>query len=329
MDSRVAPPMAAPPLVLVARSEEALTGVRARTGPALVRVRPGLYADRQGWFALHAWERYLLRVHAFARSHPGVVFCLESAAALLGLPVFGEPRDIHVFDRSRSRSRRFGDVMVHTGFDDREVVGDTVSTTSAAVTGVDLMRVLPPAFAVAVGDAVLRDPHGPGSLGSLRDLASDQATRRGRARLEWAWPRITGVSESVGESVSRTVLEWCGFPEPELQQWFYTDGFRDRVDFFWRRWRVIGESDGYGKYAASADSDPLRELKKEKTREDRLRRQVQGLARWDYGDAMRAVPLQNKVLAAGVPRLFPVQPGLLATLRSHPRSLDPSHTPIG
>ena len=80
----------------------------------------------------------------------------ESAAVLSGLPIFGEPRDIHIYDPDRAHSRRFGDVCVHTstdacGLDARSYV----TTTSVAQTVVDLMRVLPPAFAVAMADTAV------------------------------------------------------------------------------------------------------------------------------------------------------------------------------
>ena len=285
----------------------------------LERVRPGVYVDRSAWAALAPWDRYLVRVHAFALSHPGAVFCLESAAALQRLPLFGEPRDIHVFDHRRTRSRRFGDVLVHTGADGRRIVGDGPYTTSSDATAVDLARVLPPAFGLAVVDAVLRQAGSTLSATDLRDLGRSQATRRGRARLEWAASRADAAAESAGESVSRAVIEWLGFPEAELQQPFVSGSVEDRVDFLWRRWWIIGESDGYAKYSASGD-DPMSALRREKTREDRLRRHVGGFARWDWSDVMRVEPLQKALLGAGLPQLYSPQPGLLATLRSNPRS---------
>ncbi len=77
-----------------------------------IRVRAGVYAPRAEWDRLKPWERYLARVHAYALVNPDAVFSHESAAALLGLPLFGEPRDIHTYDLSRKTSNRFGDVFV-------------------------------------------------------------------------------------------------------------------------------------------------------------------------------------------------------------------------
>lgn len=108
------------------------------------RVRAGIYVARAAYEKLPGSQRYAVRVHAFVRKHPDAVLCLESAAVLLGLPYFNEPKDIHVYDADRSASRRFGDVAVHTGADPR-AVGDVrgVLTTSPVDTAIDLMRVLP------------------------------------------------------------------------------------------------------------------------------------------------------------------------------------------
>ena len=58
-------------------------------------------------------ERYAARVHAYLRICPDAILCLESAAVIHGIPLFGEARDIHVYDPSATKSTRFGDVVVH------------------------------------------------------------------------------------------------------------------------------------------------------------------------------------------------------------------------
>lgn len=294
--------------------------MRVRDGPAHARVRPGIYAPRDAWARLDPWDRYLARVHAFHRRHPDAILALESAAVMMGLPIFGEPRDIHVYDPQRTRSRRYGDVCVHTSDDAKAVVRQAgVLLTDTAVTAVDLMRVLPPAFGLAVADAAVSRQRAHGaSVGMLGDIADAGADRRGRARLALLLPLVDGRSESVGESVSRAVMLWLGYEQPELQVEFTTEGAQDRVDFFWRRASVIGESDGYGKYAGA---DVVARVVDEKRREDRLRRQVRAFTRWDWPETLRMTPLDQRLAAAGVPRVGGAQPLLLATLRQNPRSL--------
>lgn len=327
---RTAPRLLPPPLRLIVADDSAPVA-RPRQIPGLHRVRHGVYAPLADWTRLPAWHRYLARVHAVALVRPGSVFCLESAASLQGMPVFGEPRDIHVFDADAAASRRFGDVAVHTSRTSRAMIEiDGIAMTAPVETAIDLARTLPPAFGLAVVDAVIapRQLH-TASWEELAELDSARAARRGVRRSGWILESCDARSESPGESVSRAVLSWLGFPAPLLQEEFCFEGVDDRADFFWPRQRTIGESDGYGKYDA-ADTNASKSLfVREKVREDRLRRHVAGFARWDWSAAMRVDPLRRIVLAAGVPIEHPVQPAMLASLRTNPRSVRSSMPPSG
>lgn len=311
------------PIELLLARDEHVAGLRLRSDPAYVRVRRGVYASTAVWQTLRPWERYLARVHAYAITHPGAVFSHESAAVLLGMPVFGEPRHIHVYDPGGAGSWRSGDVTVHTSIDESRVVDlGPFAATSVTETAVALARVLPPAFAVGVLDAALR----PALLGEqgreeLAQLASERSARRGRSRLNWALERANGRAESPGESLSRVVIEWLGFEPPELQRVFHLEGFTDRTDFYWEGQHVIGESDGDVKYGAPDPEEARRALLEEKRREDRLRRATDGFARWGWREAIRATPLRDALLAAGLPQVRHPQTVLLATLAHHPRSL--------
>ena len=311
------------PVELLAVREEQPAGGRLRSDSRYVRVRRGIYAAHKAWVALTPWQRYLARVHAYALINPDAIFSHESAAALLGLPVIGEPIDIHVFDPERARSARYGDVVLHTSQDGRgySVLG-MLNVTDMAHTAIDLARVLPPAFGLAVVDAALARPGAGFELSELADLAAAQDSARGRTRLRWIWQHADPRSESAGESVSRAAIEWLGFEQPELQVELRNEGHLDRVDFAWLRVRVLGESDGYGKYFAADPDETRTRLIDEKRREDRLRRSARGFARWDWAAAMQATPLGEKLHAAGVPQLRHPQRVMLASLRRHPRSFD-------
>ena len=292
------------------------------SSPRWRRVRHGVYVDRVAFDELSPWCKYAVRVHAFVRLHPDAVLCLESAAVPLGLPLFDEPRDIHVYDPARRASRRFGDVCVHTSADPREVIQvDGVFVTGLLDTTVDLARVLPPAFALAVADAAIAPAQG-GTLTteSLRDHAAGQQNHRGVAQMRWLWAHADDRSESTGESISRAVIEWCGFPTPVLQVTFRYDGCTDRVDFLFEDTKTIGESDGWVKYRMEKDPERAAELlKDEKRREDRLRRRGHPFARWELRDVLRVTPLGDALYAASVRRVRPIQPGMLATLRDRRR----------
>lgn len=290
------------------------------------RLRRGVHAERQAFDALQPWRRYAARVHAFARKHPDAVLCMESAAVLHGLPSFGETRDIHVYDPERSASWRHGDVRVHTSRDRRliETIAG-VQVTALAETVADLGRVLPPAQALAVVDSAVSPAQG-GMLRieDLRAMGDDQQNRRGRARLRWLWTHADGKAESPGESVSRAVIGWCGLEVPLLQQEFRYEGMCDRADFFFPSCGVIGESDGWQKYALEDRETAARALSDEKRREDRLRRHGHAVARWDLRDAWQVTPLQSALTAAGVPLTRPPQPAMLATLTRRAREKHPA-----
>lgn len=316
-----APPSTDPPLV-TAREIRELSLPRH----GLQRVRSGVYTTRDAWSSARPWERYRMRVAAFGLTSPGAVFCLESAAVLLGLPVFGEPRDIHVFDPERATSTRYGDVCVHTSTDPRTVV-DTPggASTSTLDTVVDLARVLPPAQALAVADAAASPFQQRAAPvvepAAFRDLTDSRADRRGRARCRWVWARVDGRAESPFESVSRAVIEWLGFEEADLQCELAYEGHRDRVDFLFASMGGIGEADGWSKYALADGTAAGERLRAEKRREDRLRRAGHAFARWEYDDAVAAWPLERILRAARIPQPRPHQRAFLSTLTRTPRAL--------
>ena len=307
------------PELLLAR-HHAPTLPRLDRDNALHRIRPGAYVQRAEWEPLAPWQRYRLRVLAVAATWSSPVFCLESAATLAGMPVFGEPRDIHLFDTA-GKTWREGDVIVHGSADDRRIIQISGrSLTSLEDTATDLCRVLPPAFGLAVADATARRMT-PGSVLRVSDVGRGQAAKRGVRRLDWVQDRTDAAAESPGESVSRAVIEWLGYEEPELQVNFSYEGHDDRTDFYWRRLRLLGESDGYGKYDAEDVESTKRHFIREKQREDRLRRYEGGFARWDWADTVGWKALDRKLAAAGLVPVRDRDLAMLATLASNPRSL--------
>lgn len=315
-------------LTLHRSCDDGLLGRSLRNDDGLTRIRRGVYANAAEWSTLKPWERYRVRVNAVLSTWDSPILCLESAAVYVGLPIFGEPRDIHLLDVG-GKSRRYGDVVVHSRSDELDLVRTNewnVATTSLRETALALCRVQPPALALAVADAAARMLERRGHVLDLRGQAAERADRRGLRRVEWVHGRIDPKAESVGESVSRAVTEWLGFEAPESQVAFDYEGERDRADFFWRGRRVIGESDGYGKYDASDASIMKAHFVREKIREDRLRRHVGGFARWDWSDAMRATPLGDKLHNAGLEPVARRNLALLDTLRSNDRSFPPAPT---
>lgn len=82
--------------------------------------------------------------------------------------------------------------------------------------------------------------------------------------------------------MTRAVFHELGYPLPELQIRF-SDRHGDMFpDYFWRKERKVGEFDGAEKYLRpgySAGLTPGEIVWREKKREDRLRRQCDGVIR--------------------------------------------------
>lgn len=296
----LAPP---PPLPLLRTAALAHAERDVQLG-MLVRVRRGVVASAQLWRELPPWERYAARVHAVAMTHPSVVFCLESAAVLLGLPVVGEPREVHVLDTPLATSRLTGGIRRHTTAGDREIVDlGGVLATAVLDTAVDVARARHPAVGLAVVDSGLR---GQRWLSTEMLVAANESrtSSRGRRHARWALHRGDPGAETVLESLSRAAVEWLGFPEPTLQEVFATDGFVDRTDMWWEHERVVGEADGEVKYDGSLQ-DPASAIRREKARDTRLRAVASGIAHWGWADVARIAPLRSALLHAG---LRPIRP---------------------
>lgn len=288
----------------------------------LLRVRRGVYASRALWRELAPWDRYLCRVHAVALIHPDAVFCLESAAALLGMPVFGDPGTVHILVPATGASRLVGGIRAHRATLERVIVeASGVLMTSPADTAIDISRHRHAALGLAAADAAL---HMDASWSTDALLSANEArtSSRGRDLARWPLTHATALAENAFESISRAVIEWLGFPPPQLQVTFRsTVGDEDRVDFLWREpgsslraTGVAGEADGDVKYDGRF-GEPRMLLKNQSRRDLRLLDHVSAVAHWGWDDAIRAAPLRTRLRAAGLKAVAPENTAQLFSLR--------------
>jgi hypothetical protein len=293
-----------PSPVALFRSADTPHPERAMARGTLVRVHRGVYAPATQWNALAPWERYLARVHAVGMTHPAAVFCYESAAALLGMPLFGDPVTVHVLTTSAAASRLTSGVRTHVTADDRALVeAGGLAMTTLAETAVDLARQRHPAIGLAAADAALRlDPDLTGLM--LSGVNEARTSSRGRRVARWPLSRANRLAETALESVSRAVVEWLGFPAPAIQVAFPTRAGTDRTDFFWREFSVAGESDGDLKYDGRF-GDPRAVLRKQRDRDARLREHVRTVTHWGWHETTAVTPLRSILLGAGVPQIVP------------------------
>ncbi len=132
--------------------------------------------------------------------------------------------------------------------DEHRTVRFGVPVTSVARTVVDLARTMSFKEGVVVADSALRGKQV--TKDELRAIVGFCARWQGVAQARRVVEFSDGLSESVFESISRTVFHDAGLPPPELQVWLGADGtVIGRVDFLWRRYATIAEADGAVKYA--------------------------------------------------------------------------------
>jgi predicted transcriptional regulator of viral defense system len=227
-----------------------------------------------------------------------------SAAVLHGLRIWAVPLGRVHATRARRNGGRCGTfVHVHTApLDPAEiVVVGGLPVTSLARTVADLARSLPFEQAVVIADSAM-SPKRADRIDQT-DLAEalERASRwPGSPAARRVMAFANGLSESVGESRSRLAIAAAGLPLPVLQ-WEVratgTGAFVGRVDFGWPELRTVGEFDGLVKYGRTLqpDQDPVEVLVAEKRREDALRAEDLGVARWMWSDLPRFGPVAARL----------------------------------
>ncbi|XAS67595.1 hypothetical protein V3C33_19625 [Micrococcaceae bacterium Sec5.7] len=301
----------------------------------LVRIRRGFYIPSADWVRALPSERFAWSAAAIARSVPGAVLCMETAALANGVPALRTPECVELATTMPGRSGTRRPSLLVLGGDQqaneirnkrsyplryhlRESIEPTSQgefrCTGLVQTALDIMFSAKLSQALVVADGVARKLRDQGVLppGSrLRDLDSVAAaisahpSAAARLRADLVASLASPLAESVGESYSRAAFEFLGFEQPVLQHDFRDgDGFIGRGDFWWPEQRVAGEFDGKGKYldAELRGDIPVEQvLYREKLREDRIRGLGFGFVRWGWSDVDNPEKLRRKLLAAGLP----------------------------
>lgn len=281
------------------------------------RLRRGVYVSSEVLRALDDRHRHLMQMRAVVDTRGGdAVFGFESAAAVWGLPIIGRwPERVHVYPADgRQRTSRNGVVWHKSPLREEDIVElDGILVTSMIRTMLDLSRSASFISAVTTLDAALaRTASDSGVLADAEDLrahlvdrvaecAPARGTRQAREVIAFASP----LSGSPGESASRVTMHFCRFPPPVLQfPVVDRNGRTWHADFAWPRFRLLGEFDGHMKYtrAAFTRGRPIEEVVwAEKRREDLMRAQGYGMARWLWEAAIRAPVLAATLHGAGLP----------------------------
>jgi hypothetical protein len=290
-------------------SEDPRALTRAVERGELIKLRRGAYVLSEAWMNASERERHTFRIRAvIAQASRPLVICGESAAALWGMPIAAPlPSSVSVLDNWRGGGRAEPGVRrTAAAFGSARVVEiGGIRVTDVTRTALDVARRV--SFTDAVGSidwALSRKNPRAVSIESLVNDTENFNPRLGRRHLQRVVGFATRLSDSFGESRCRAVIHLQGFEQPELQVEFRDELGAMYPDFFWPSVRVAAEFDGKQKYTRDefTQGDPTETLWREKAREDRLRKQLSGLARLLTSDVEHPDRLAQKLVEAGVPR---------------------------
>lgn len=270
----------------------------ARRRGDLIPLGRGVYISAVTYAELDAVARHRVAVNAAlspstgnaATQMSGGVASHVSAAVMHGLDLWNlDLSKVHVTKTRRSGGTSTRRRVLHAGrLPPEEIVTvDGVLVTSPARTIVDIACANGFEQAVVVGDHALRI--GATTADGLRGALDLAAFRQGVARARRVAAFVDGLSESVGESRSRVLIDQLGLPRPLLQQPLYdaSGHFIGRTDFFWPQLGVVGEFDGIAKYSMVPGKSQDEALRAEKQRENALTSAGYIVVRWLWEDLSR------------------------------------------
>lgn len=296
--------------VYVSRGGRALETLRqACKSGVLRRMRAGAYVDASLWEASDRRRRSLLMIQAVTASRGFQdVLSHESAAVLLGLPLLNEPEQVHFTSPKIRSTRSRSGVTWHAGplngSDVIELPPFLVTVTARTLADIALDRSF--ADGVAALDAALRLERS--TLDAVAENLAASPRTQGRRQAQRVLAFADARAANPGESLSRVVIDDLGFEAPQLQI-----PFDDRlgrvgvVDFWWEAAGVIGELDGFQKYAKEEylrGRTPSQVVVEEKHRERRLEAlpEVRSVVRWVWRDALEPPRLHALLSTVGVTR---------------------------
>ena len=248
----------------------------ARGSGSWTRVHRGAYCATDSLAGLDQEDRYRLRSIAVARRSPHLVLSHQSAAAMLGLPLWKASLErVHLIRPADGGGRAGPGRIVHIGRLAPSEIGRVAGTlvTSPARTLTDIACSSTFVTTVVAADAALRR-----RLVTPDELAAALAKtehRRGAATARRALRFADGRCESVGESLLRVAMHQARLPEPQLQiRVIGPDGsVIARSDLGYPELGVLIEFDGAIKYTKllQPGENAHEVVLAEKIREDRIR----------------------------------------------------------
>jgi predicted transcriptional regulator of viral defense system len=240
---------------------------------AIVQIGRGLYVSRavgRQMATVPNSDHVLRSAAALADNGPQSVVSHTSAALIHTIDLIGEhPAEVTITSRNGGRRGHRNGIHTYANAMPDEHIESRygLRVTTPARTVVDLARTSSFAAGVVSADSALRQ--GLTTSAELLHVAGPYRERRGGDLACRVAMFANGLAESALESLARVVFDEGALPPPELQVRITgaDDDFIGRVDFLWRKYKLIVEVDGGAKY----DLDPRR-ARAELWRDKALRR---------------------------------------------------------
>ncbi|GAB93743.1 hypothetical protein [Gordonia rhizosphera] len=245
-------------------------------------------------------ELHRLKARAAAELCGGTALSHESAGLLHGLSLL-RPRlaRVHFSTGFTTGGRVEKRRHLHSGaLEDRDTtVFDGVGVTTLERTAIDIACSAGFPEALAVLDSALR-------LGADAEVLAHLLDGRHRRSVAFARRALTHAdagAQNAGESWGRAQIIVAGLPVPRLQHKFYNShgDFIAQTDYDWLG-KLVAEFDGMTKYQSHLEpgETPFDAMRREKEREDALRRLGIMVIRWVWKDLQRGpvVPMVREWL---------------------------------
>jgi len=264
----------------------------------LRRLRKNCYVPEPYWSRLSTEQQLVLRAHAHHHSLIGRdtvhhVYSHETAALLHGLSLWRPGNDVHVTQPTRTSNASHGaDVRNHSAqlADDDVVILEGLPVTSMLRTAVDCARSLSFDRALIVADQCMARGITQRAARTAIDLLGPSA---GVGRASAVIAAADPLSESPGETLTRSRLLRFGLPPARSQVEVTTRGGRYRLDFAWPDLRVGLEFDGRVKYFGAQPTDEV--IYEERRRERALVEEGWTILRIEWGDLFREAELEARL----------------------------------
>lgn len=282
---------------------------------SLLRLAYGTYIDCSRWNALSAFERFQLQIKALVKPGSETIITGEAAAALHGIPLLVRNATIAL---ANSGLRRSGGGLRHVS--GKILEQDIVNIGGRRVTDVpktviDICRTRESENGPIVVDTALRQWCELEELHTvLTNYPRSPGTRRARELLTIA----SEHSETIGESITKKCIIDSGIATlydekcvlMQQVEFYDSEGFIGRVDFYVPHLNLVIEFDGLTKYSGGGVAASETTLLEEQAREKRLKNIHLDVLRFQWsqvinGDCVEvlrqfAIRQQQRILAGGL-----------------------------